>query len=130
MRKKMMIILLMLTTTVLTCIPIKVEAMGSTIQMLNCNALLGSTQNQNSVAWLIQEILDIIKVAGPVIAAILSSVEIVQIIMSGDNDAMAKAQKKLITRLILIVLLFLLPVLTKFLLNIFGLTTDSICGLK
>ena len=110
-------------------LPLKVEALGF-VQISNCNALLGSTSDPESVAWMVQQALDLIKVVGPILVVVLSSIEFISVIYKGDDDAMAKAQKKLITRLILIVLLYLLPTLVKVLLDVFGLTTDSICGVK
>ncbi|MBQ6135542.1 MAG: hypothetical protein IJI60_04425 [Bacilli bacterium] len=112
------------------CLPIVTQA-KTAIPILACeNTLLGSTANQKSVAWLIQEVLNIIKVVGPILVAVLSGVEFVQVIAKGDDEAMGKAQKKLVTRLILIALLFLLPVIVETLLKIFGLMTDSVCGLN
>lgn len=128
MRKKRLLTLGFLLLSILI-FPIATNALGLA-QIGDCNALFGSTQDSNSVAWMIQLVLDIIKVAGPVLVAVLSSIEFVQVILKGDDDAMAKAQKKLITRLLLIVLLFLLPTLTEVLLDIFGLSTNSTCGIK
>ena len=46
-----------------------------------------------------------------------------------DRD-MKKAEKKLMIRLVLAVALFLIPTLVSVLLNVFGITTDQICGLQ
>ena len=43
---------------------------------------------------------------------------------------MAKAQKKLILRLILAALLFLIPTLVEAILQIFGITGSTTCGLQ
>lgn len=111
------------------CLPIIAQAKG--VPILACeNTLLGSTANQKSVAWLIQEVLNIVKVVGPILVIVLSGVEFIQVIAKGDDEAMGKAQKKLVTRLILIALLFLLPVIVETLLKVFGLMTDSVCGLN
>ena len=112
------------------CLPMITQA-KTAIPILACeNTLLGSTADQKSVAWLIQEVLNILKIVGPILVAVLSGVEFVQVIAKGDDEAMGKAQKKLVTRLILMALLFLLPVIVEMLLKVFGLMTDSICGLN
>lgn len=94
------------------------------------NSILGNPEDEDSVAWLLQQILNYIKVLGPILVVILSSVEFVKVIVQGDDDAMAKAQKKLFYRLMLAAMLFFIPVLVEFILDIFGLTSDPTCGLK
>ena len=129
-RKFYFVFLIMLFVLLLS--PIKVNALTSSyVYMLDCeDTLLGSTSDENSVAWLVQQVLDFIKIVGPILVVVLSSVDFVQVILSGDDQAMSKAQKKLITRLILAACLFLLPFLVSFLLDLFGLTTDGVCALK
>ena len=127
MKKKKILILGIIS---ILCLPIVTQA-KTAIPILACeNTLLGSTADQKSVAWLIQEVLNILKIVGPILVAVLSGVEFVQVIAKGDDEAMGKAQKKLVTRLILMALLFLLPVIVEMLLKVFGLMTDSICGLN
>ncbi len=94
------------------------------------NTLLGDTGDPNSVAWLLQQILDFIKVIGPILVVILSSIDFAKVIIKSDDEAMAKAQKKLIIRLILAALLFFIPVLVTVLLDLFGLTSSGTCGLN
>ena len=99
-------------------------------QPQNCDSLLGSTSDENSVAWLVQKILNYIQILGPILVVILSSIDFAKVIITGDDDAMAKATKKLTTRLVLAASLFFLPILVSVLLNTFGVTTDATCGLK
>ena len=99
-------------------------------QVMDCEGtLLGSTADPNSVAWLLQQIFTFIKVLGPILVVVLSSIDFIKVIAKGDDDAMAKAQKKLFTRLVLAILLFLIPTLVAVLLDLFGLTSNSTCGL-
>ena len=94
------------------------------------SSLLGNPSDPNSVAWLLQQVLDIIKVVGPILVVILSSVDFTKVIIKSDDEAMAKAQKKLIIRLILAALLFFIPMLVTVLLDLFGLTSSGTCGLN
>lgn len=96
----------------------------------DCNSLLGSTQDEESVAWLLQQILNYVKILGPILVVILSSLDFAKAIVASDDDNMKKAEKKLVIRLILAVALFLIPTLVSVLLNIFGITTDQICALS
>lgn len=94
------------------------------------NSLLGDPDDPNSVAWLLQHFLDYIKIIGPVLVIILSSIDFASVIVKGDDDAMAKAKKKLTTRLILAGCLFFIPVFVTLLLDLFGITGNATCGLK
>lgn len=94
----------------------------------NCNTFLGNPDDDKSVAWLLQKILNYIKILGPILVVVLSAVEFSKVIINSDDDAMAKAQKKLITRLLLAICLFLIPTLVELMLNIFGL--QGTCGIK
>ncbi len=96
-----------------------------------CNdSLLGDPNDENSVAWLLQQLLNYIRIIGPILVVILSSVEFAKIIIQSDDEAMAKAQKKLINRLILVAALFFIPTLVEVLLDLFGIMGQSTCGLK
>ena len=99
----------------------------------NCsggNSLLGDPSDPNSVAWLLQQVLDFIKVVGPILVVVLSSIDFAKVIVKSDDEAMGKARKKLITRLALAALLFFIPMLVTVMLDLFGLTSESTCGLN
>lgn len=94
------------------------------------NAVLGNVNDPNSVAWLLQKLLNYIKILGPFIVLIMSSLDYAKAILASDDDSIKNANKKLITRLVLIVVLFLLPQLVSFALNILGFTSHEVCGLQ
>lgn len=91
--------------------------------------ILGDPEDENSVAWLVQLILNIVKVAGPILVVLLSSVDFIMVIVNSDNDKFQKAQKKLITRLVLALLLFLIPVIVEVILSVFGITGSTTGGI-
>lgn len=94
------------------------------------NSILGNVNDQNSVAWLLQTVLNYLKVLGPILVVVLSSVEFAKVIINSDDEAMAKAQKKLITRIILAACLFFIPTLVQAALDLFGFTSDATCGIE
>lgn len=94
------------------------------------NSILGSVNDPNSVAWLLQTVLNYLKVLGPILVVVLSSVEFAKVIINSDDEAMAKAQKKLITRIILAACLFFIPTLVQAALDLFGFTSDATCGIE
>lgn len=94
-------------------------------------SLFGDVNNPSSTAWLIQKILNYIKVLGPTIAVVLGSIDMIMAIISSDEENMKKAQSKFIKRIIAAILLFFIPLFTSILLSIFGFTMDSsTCNLK
>lgn len=106
---------------------------GNIIQIGDCsgsNAVFGNVNDPDSVAWLLQKLLNYIKVLGPFIVLIMSSLDYVKAILASDDDSIKNANKKLVTRLVLIVVLFLLPQLVSFALNVLGFTSHEVCGLQ
>lgn len=94
------------------------------------DSILGNPQDENSVAWLLDKILSYATVAGMLLVIVLSTIDFVSVIVSGNDDAMAKAWKKFGMRLVLAGLLFFVPTITNALLDLFGLTSESTCGIK
>lgn len=93
------------------------------------DSILGDPNDENSVAWLLDKILTYVTIVGMVLVVVLSSIDFLKVIAKGDDEAMAKATKKLALRLLFAALLFFVPTLTNALLDIFGLTSESTCGI-
>ena len=74
--------------------------------------------------------LNYVKILGPILVVILSSIDFAKSIIASDDENMKKAERKLVVRLILAVAVFLIPTLVSVLLNVFGITTDTICVLN
>ena len=80
----------------------------------NCNIL------SSDFVDILKQILDIIKIAGPLLALGLGTLDFIKSIVSGDADKGSKeAFKKFSTRLIAAVLLFIIPFILAFLMDIF-----------
>ena len=106
---------------------------GNLVQIADCsgqNAVLGNVNDPDSVAWLLQKLLDYARLIGPFIVLIMSSLDYLKAVLNSDDDSLKKANKKLVTRLILIVALFLLPTSVSVLLNVLGFTSHEVCGLQ
>lgn len=96
-----------------------------------CSYILGDPSTEGTLAWMIQKILNYIKVLGPILVIVLSTLDFTQTIMTSDAKGMQKAQKKLFIRIGCAVGLFFLPLIATVLLNIInGTTGDRVCGLK
>ena len=94
------------------------------------NTILGSPEEEDSVAWLLQKILDYLRILGPIIILVMSGIDFIKAILASDEETLQKSYKKLITRLILAIVLFFVPMLVELLLEIFGIMGDPICGLQ
>ena len=99
-------------------------------QEQNCESLLGDPTVEDSVAWLLQKALNIVKIVGPLLVVVLSSIDFAKVIINGDDDAMTKAGKKLGIRLVLAAALFFIPTLVIVLLDVFGIMGDPTCGIQ
>lgn len=78
-----------------------------------CEGLLGDVLYQD-----LQNIFKIFKIAAPLLVGIFSIYEYVSAILAKNEDDIKKANKKLITRLILVAVLYFLPVILDLLLDI------------
>lgn len=96
----------------------------------NCVGILGDPNNKNSVAWLIQKVLDYLRIIAPFIVVIMSGIDFAKVVITSDDESMKKAQSKLITRLLLAGSLFFLVEIVRALLALFGLTANPLCGIK
>ena len=104
----------------------------TTSQNVDCDgsdSLLGNPEDENSVAWLLQQIFNFVKIVGPILVVVLSSIDYAKVIIQSDDESMDKANKKLMWRLILAALLFFIPLLIQVFLQMFGFTSDSTCGI-
>ena len=93
----------------------------------DCDSILGSYKDPKSVAWLLFKILNYIRILGPLAVVVLSGIEYTMAIINSDDDTMKKATTHLKTRLIMTGLLFMIPIITQLLFQVFGIVSD--CGL-
>ena len=142
--KKILTIIYITIITVSLVLPINTHALNietlsnNYVQILDetidCTSketgILGSVQDEESVAWLLQKILNYIKILGPSLAIALGTIDFVKAIVTSDEKSMKETQKKFVNRLIAALLLFFVPLIVQVLLNLFGFTTNIACGLK
>ncbi len=95
----------------------------------DCNQLI-DTKTEGSFGWLLQKLLNYIKIAGPILVVLLSSLDFIKAIASNEEDAFKKAQSRLIIRLVAALALFLVPTFVELLLGLINGINDPTCGLK
>ena len=95
----------------------------------SCNSILGDPSNPKSVAWLVVTVLNYFRIIGPLLVIVLSGVDYVKAIINSDDDAMKKTSSRLVKRLILAAMLFLIPTIVELLLKVFNIVSDPLCGM-
>ena len=79
-----------------------------------------------SVGWLLNTILNYIKIIGPILVVLLSSIDFIKAVVGFDEKAMKEAQSKLVIRLVAALCLFLVPTLVQLLLSFINATTCTL----
>ena len=104
---------------------------SNSIKDNSCKKILGKTSDSNSVAYLLQLLFNYIKVLGPILVIVFSSIDFTKTILSSDEKAMKSSQKKLGIRLLCAVGLYFLPTLVTLMINlVFGTSGNQVCGIK
>lgn len=107
------------------------EKQNNIENLTECEGILGNVDDEDSVAWLLQKLLNYVKILGPSIAVVLSSIDFLKAIVSSDDESMKKTQASFKNRMIAAVLLFFIPFLVSFMLELTGLVvSDASCGLS
>ncbi len=94
----------------------------------NCSQIIDMSEGK--FGWLLQKILNYIKIAGPILVVLLSALDFIKAVASSDENVFKKAQSRLVIRLVAALALFLVPTLVQLLLSLINGITDPSCGLK
>lgn len=135
MKNKKALIIFSLIFVMVLFVPVNIYALDTSSFSLvaaGCG-VLGNPQNPESTAWLLQELFSIVKYLGPFLLLVLSSIDFIKAIILSDDETMKKAQKRLLIRAVLVVVLFLVPDLIFVLLQIFdivGNPNSPTCGIE
>lgn len=86
----------------------------------DCDAIFGDPNDSKSTAYFLKEIFKIIKFIGPILAMVLVVFDFVKAVASSDKDALIKAGKNAVKRIIFALLLFLIPSVIDGLFGLFG----------
>ena len=97
-------------------------------QYNSCNQIIDMSEGK--FGWILQKLLNYIKIAGPILVVLLSAVDFIKAMASSDENVFKKAQSRLMIRLIAALALFLVPTLVQLLLGLINGISDPTCGLK
>ncbi len=96
------------------------ETTNNTYTGMNCKALLGDPEDANYPAYWIQYSLNIMRYAAIIALLGFSTADFIKAIVAQDNDALQKAIQKTVKRAIYAVILFFVPMIVSFIMNLFG----------
>ena len=132
MKNKITKYIFVFSAIIMALFSFKLNASASVIDIIspiaveNCEYLLGDPDIPDHPAYWIQEGLDIIKYAAIIALLGMSMVDFFKGIVSSDKDAIKKAGTRTFKRFIYCVMIFFLPILINFVLELFELT--GTCG--
>ena len=89
----------------------------------DCTFIFGDFNDDTTFGHMLKEILKFIQFLGPVLVVVLSIMDLVKVVTSGDKDALSKFLNKTAKRLIYAVLLFVFPTILDYILrwtNVYG----------
>lgn len=78
---------------------------------VDCNEIFGSKSDPDSIAYLVNKILEYPRYIVPALVILLGTLDLFKAVIAGKEDEMKKAQRTLVKRVIIGVLVFLVPVL-------------------
>lgn len=93
-----------------------------------CEGVLGDKNDEESIAYLLQEIFDILKIGSPVLVLVFSLLDFMGAVTSQDKDRLTKAVKNTFIRGIVGLIVFVIPVLCNFFFELTGMY--STCGIQ
>lgn len=90
------------------------------VEKNDCISLLGE-----EIERLIKNVLKTIQYLGPILVAILTIFDLIKAALGGEEEEMKKVYQKLVKRLIAAVLLFFIPLLVNFMLDLLNVTNAN-----
>lgn len=94
----------------------------------DCTSYLGDGSKGTPMYYL-NFVFNLIKYAAIILLLVLTIVDFLKAIVSGKDDEIKKATSKTIKRVIICIIIFFLPTLINFLLELLGLSTNPTCGI-
>ena len=87
---------------------------------VTCNTLFKNKSGYNATHGLLKTTLKFMQYLAVTLALVLSAVDFVKVVPSQDKSLLKKSTTKAVTRLIIAVAIFLVPIILKFILELIG----------
>ncbi len=98
-------------------------------EIKTCSDLLGSPSTPGDPAYYLVVAFNVIKYVAIILLIVLSVIDFIGAVASSDQEALTKATKKVIKRFVLCVIIFMLPVLLKYILTYVHNKNIDLCGI-
>ena len=95
----------------------------------DCESILGKVNEKGTVAYVLQKVFDFMKILGPILVIVMTILDSVKAVTSGDKDELSKLLKKTAKRMIYAVLLFVFPTILNLILGWIT-TSPGTCYIK
>ena len=101
-------------------------------KIADCNSLLGNPKDSTNrpPAFYLQKIFSVMKYAGIILVVVLSTFDFIASSASKDEDKLKKTVNKLIIRLVICIVIFLIPSLLQYIFTLIDVYSPSICNLN
>jgi len=96
------------------------ELPGIALGKITCEDLFKNGDDYNATHKLLASTLRFMQYLGIILATILSVVDFIKVVPTNDKDALNKAAKKSVTRLVIAIVIFFVPVILNFILGLVG----------
>ena len=93
----------------------------------SCEDIFGKITDKTSTIYFLQQIYNVFKYGVPLLCIVLSIMEFIKAVASQDKDALMKASKRTLLRIVLTLVLFVIPTLIGFILPLLGFADT--CGI-
>ena len=134
MKKMFVLILVFFSFTKVTLAkPIPIFNQGANSILIadtaNCESYLGPVK-PGYPAYYLQFVFNLMKYIAIILLFVLTIIEFGKATVSSNQDAMKKAIQNTVKRFIIAVIIFFLPMLIEFLLQLLGVYSASTCGIS
>ncbi len=97
----------------------------------SCESYLGVITDHNDPAYYLNFVFQLMKYAAIVLLLVLTTVDVIKTMSTKTDDLKDKVIKKVVKRFIIVVIIFFLPELVNFILDLLGIiSTDPTCGIS
>lgn len=93
-----------------------------------CEGLFGDPDDEESFAYMMQIGFNVMKYAGPILCILFSGLDFLKAVVSDKKDELGRVIKRSLTRVLLALVLFFIPILINFLFPIIG--WYGTCGIQ
>ena len=91
---------------------------GGTPTDVTCDTLFGDKNDENSIAYMINNVLGYVRIIVPILIILFGTLDLAKCVMAGREDEIRKAQSTFIRRLIAGVAVFFVPMLVNIIMDL------------